>query len=64
MPTHEQQRQNATGADDRYNSGAGASGNTYAQQGVGGYAQQVRSPSPMSPPTTQQKHEARSHSVR
>ena len=46
MPTHEQQRQNATGADDRYNSGAGASGNTYAQQGVGGYAQQVSSPSP------------------
>merc|ERR1711939_582720 len=40
MPKHEQQRQTATAVDDRYNGGAGASGNTYAQQGVGGYAQQ------------------------
>ena len=47
MPKHEQQRQTATGVDDRYNGGAGASGNTYAQQGVGGYAQQVSSPFPL-----------------
>lgn len=47
MPKHEQQRQTATAVDDRYNGGAGASGNTYAQQGVGGYAQQVSSPFPL-----------------
>ena len=47
MPKHEQQRQTATAVNDRYNGGAGASGNTYAQQGVGGYAQQVSSPFPL-----------------